>query len=253
MYAAGMSSPSSVVGRLLTGGVACAAHIAAIAWMGAAFTAGKTLHGGAPVIHVTLEGQGFAGLASLPQEARPTLSKSRSARPEPPTPENAEQAPAPASAPSRPAAPRLSVSRSATSTTGEAALIPQGAFAEAAPSAAPEAAASRASPSPGAGAPLKGASAEEAADIYEAQVIAWLERHKRHPGGIAGRIVVRFTLDRRGRLLASSVVAHDSERLLERIALSQLQEAAPFPRPPSDAAWRTRSFVVRLDYRSNQT
>ncbi|WP_409020590.1 energy transducer TonB [Brevundimonas vesicularis] len=83
-------------------------------------------------------------------------------------------------------------------------------------------------------------------------MIAWLERHKHHPGGIAGRIVVRFTLDRRGRLLASSIVARESEKRLERIALSQLQEASPFPRPPSDAAWRTRSFVVRLDYRSSQ-
>ena len=125
--------------------------------------------------------------------------------------------------------------------------------AEAASATAPAVKASTASPSPGAGAPLKGASGDQAADPYEAQVIAWLEQHKRHPGGIAGRIVVRFTLDRRGRLLASSIVTGDSERRLARIALSQLQEAAPFPRPPSDASWRTRSFVVRLDYRSSQT
>jgi len=81
-------------------------------------------------------------------------------------------------------------------------------------------------------------------------VIAWLEQHKRHPGGIAGRIVVRFTLDRRGRLLASSVVSGDGEKRLERAALSQLQEAAPFPRPPSDTSSGTRDFTVRLDFRS---
>lgn len=83
-------------------------------------------------------------------------------------------------------------------------------------------------------------------------MIAWLEQHKRHPGGVAGLIVVRFTLDRRGRLLTSSIASGGGETRLERIALAQLQEAAPFPRPPSDASWRTRSFVVRLDYRSSQ-
>ncbi|HAC01792.1 MAG TPA: hypothetical protein DCF67_10085 [Brevundimonas sp.] len=68
--------------------------------------------------------------------------------------------------------------------------------------------------------------------------------------GLAGRIVVRFTLDRRGRLLASSIVSGDGEKRLERAALSQLQEAAPFPRPPSDTSRRIRDFTVRLDFRS---
>lgn len=250
VYSAAMSPLPPIVGRFLPGGIACAAHIALILWMGAAFTAKDAVHGGAPVIHITLEGRGFAGLASPHQDARSRPAEVTRAKPLAATPKDADNPHSPAQSSSRSASnPNFSVSRPATSMMG-AASTSSATSAEAASATAPAVKASMASPSPGAGAPLKGASGDQTADPYEAQVIAWLEQHKRHPGGIAGRIVVRFTLDRRGRLLASSIVAGDSERRLERIALSQLQEAAPFPRPPSDASWRTRSFVVRLDYRS---
>lgn len=248
-----MSPPPLIASRLLPGGLVCAAHIAVLVCMGAAFTAEKAVHGGAPVIHVTLEGQGFAGLASPHQDARPKSAEVSPAKPLAAPPKDATSPHSPTQAPSRPASnPNLSVSRPATSMMG-AASTSSTTSAEAASATAPAVKASMASPSPGAGAPLKGASGDQATDPYEAQVIAWLEQHKRHPGGIAGRIIVRFTLDRRGRLLASSIVSGDSERRLERVALLQLQEAAPFPRSPSDASWRTRSFVVRLDYRSSQT
>lgn len=248
MYASAMSSPSSVVGRLLTGGVACAAHMAAIAWMGTAFTAERAVHGGAPVIHVMLEGQGFAGLASPQQNPRPAPPEVNSAKPLPKAAQDVGNPGLPAKSPSRSTS-VPATSRSATIAMGAA----SGSSAspdDSAPSTAPATRASVASPSPGAGAPLQGASADSALDAYEAQVIAWLERHKRHPGGLAGRIVVRFTLDRRGRLLASSIVSGDGEKRLELAALSQVQEAAPFPRPPSDTSWRTRDFTVRLDFRS---
>lgn len=245
-----MSPPPPIVGRVLPGGLACAVHIAIIACMGAAFTTEKVVHGGAPVIHVTLEGQGFAGLASPHQDARPKPVEAPSAKPLATAPKDVASSHSTTQAPSRPAStPNLPLSRPATSTMGPASTS-SATSAEAAPATAPAVRASTASPSPGAGAPLKGASADQAADPYEAQVIAWLEQHKRHPGGIAGRIVVRFTLDRRGRLLASSVVSGDGEKRLERAALSQLQEATPFPRPPSDTSWRTRDFTVRLDFRS---
>lgn len=210
----------------------------------------KAVHGGAPVIHVTLEGQGFAGLASPHQDDRPKPVEAPSAKPLAATPKDVARPSSTTQAPSRPAStPNLPLSRPATSTMGPASTS-SATSAETAPAPAPAVRTSTASPSPGAGAPLKGASADQAADPYEAQVIAWLEQHKRHPGGIAGRIVVRFTLDRRGRLLASSVVSGDGEKRLERAALSQLQEATPFPRPPSDTSWRTRDFTVRLDFRS---
>jgi len=205
---------------------------------------------GAPVINVMLAGQGFAGLASPQQNPHPAPPEVNSAKPLPKAAQDIENPGPPSKSPSRSTSvPTPATSRSTTIAMGAASgssALPE----DSTPSTAPVANASVASPSPGAGAPLQGASADRALDAYEAQVIAWLERHKRHPGGLAGRIIVRFTLDRRGRLLASSVVSGDGEKRLERAALSQLQEAAPFPRPPSDTSWRTRDFTVRLDFRS---
>jgi protein TonB len=245
-----MLLPPPIARRLLTGGIVCTAHMAAIACMGAAFTAERAVQGGAPVINVMLAGQGFAGLASPQQNPHPAPPEVNSAKPLPKAAQDIENPGPPSKSPSRSTSvPTPATSRSTTIAMGAASgssALPE----DSTPSTAPVANASVASPSPGAGAPLQGASADRALDAYEAQVIAWLERHKRHPGGLAGRIIVRFTLDRRGRLLASSVVSGDGEKRLERAALSQLQEAAPFPRPPSDTSWRTRDFTVRLDFRS---
>ena len=102
----------------------------------------------------------------------------------------------------------------------------------------------------GGGAPVVGAAAASTPDAYEAVVLAWIERHKRHPGGPSGIVTVRFVLDRRGALRASEVLASSGVSSMDHAALSQLKDAAPFPRPPSDTLWRTRNFVVRLDFRS---
>lgn len=105
----------------------------------------------------------------------------------------------------------------------------------------------------GGGAPVIGAAAASTADAYEAAVLSWIERHKRHPGGAAGIVTVRFTLDRRGGIRASEVVASSGTSRVDQAALSQLKDAAPFPRPSPNASWRTRDFTVRLDFRSLQS
>lgn len=87
------------------------------------------------------------------------------------------------------------------------------------------------------------------ADTYDAQVIRWIERHKRHPGRVNGLVTVKLTVDRRGRLLSSQVTHGSGDTALDRIAMDQLRAAAPFPRPSSDVVWRTREITVRLDYR----
>ncbi|MFC5373710.1 TonB family protein [Brevundimonas faecalis] len=102
----------------------------------------------------------------------------------------------------------------------------------------------------GGGAPIVGASAASTADVYEAQVLAWIERHKHHPGGPAGAVVVGFTLDRRGKVRSREVLTSSGIGSLDHAALSQLEEAEPFPRPPSSTSWRTRDFIVRIDFRT---
>jgi len=104
----------------------------------------------------------------------------------------------------------------------------------------------------GGGAPVVGAAAATTADAYEAVVLAWIERHKRHPGGAAGIVTVRFTLDRRGAVRASEVVTSSGARSVDYAALSQLRDASPFPRPAPNTTWRSRDFTVRIDFRALQ-
>ncbi|GAA0624781.1 hypothetical protein GCM10009422_21510 [Brevundimonas kwangchunensis] len=95
-----------------------------------------------------------------------------------------------------------------------------------------------------------GAAAAPLEDRYGAEVIAWIERHKRHPGGRAGGIVhVSFVLDRRGRLRASRIVNGSGVPSLDQVALSQLHAMQPFPTPPPGTTWSRRDFDVAIDYR----
>lgn len=97
-----------------------------------------------------------------------------------------------------------------------------------------------------------GASGGSQIDDYYARVLRWVEEHKRHPGGMTGVVTVAFTLDQRGRISEERVLTGSGRAGLDAAALRQLRASAPFPRPPSDATWRTREFRVRLDYRPRE-
>lgn len=64
--------------------------------------------------------------------------------------------------------------------------------------------------------------------------------------GIAGTVVVAFTVDRRGRLRAAKVVESSGSAALDDLALHQLTNAAPFPRPPESSE---RHFRIPMTYR----
>lgn len=99
------------------------------------------------------------------------------------------------------------------------------------------------------GAPTQGAQGGPQTDSYQAQVIRWLDARKQHPGRLQGVVTVKFIVDRRGRLRDSQVIASSGDPRLDRIALQQLREAAPLPRPHHDVTWQTREITVSLDYR----
>lgn len=99
------------------------------------------------------------------------------------------------------------------------------------------------------GAATQGAQGAQQSDDYEAQVIRWLDAHKKHPGRLAGVVTIRFVVDRRGRLRDSVITKSSGDPRLDRIAQQQIREAAPLPRAPRDAAWQTREITVSLDYR----
>ncbi|NBB66126.1 TonB family protein [Pseudomonas sp. ODNR1LW] len=104
----------------------------------------------------------------------------------------------------------------------------------------------------GGAAATTGANAGAQVDDYYAEVLRWVETHKRHPGGVTGQVTVAFTLDRRGRVSNARILTGSGRAALDAATLSQIKAAEPFPRPPSATTWRTREFRVRLDYRPRE-
>lgn len=104
----------------------------------------------------------------------------------------------------------------------------------------------------GGAAATTGANAGAQVDDYYAQVLRWVETHKRHPGGVTGMVTVAFTLDRRGRVSNARILTGSGRAALDAATLSQIRAAEPFPRPPAGTTWRTREFRVRLDYRPRE-
>lgn len=102
----------------------------------------------------------------------------------------------------------------------------------------------------GGGARTLGAAGAASVDPYAARVLAWIEKHKRHPGGGgAGTVTVGFVLDRRGGVLDVRLVRGSGRPELDRAALSQIRTTQPFPRPAPGTTWRKRGFDVQIQYR----
>lgn len=251
----GSPSPSPAAKASLFGAVA-AVHVGLLAMLAApADRVGLPATGGAPVINLTL----MPSPRMDGREAeRRTADRSRAGSGYPPP-----SAPAPTLAPTPPGLGTAGPPRAPP--TGDVAPFTTAQARSASPGPAPGSPAppgggeprvgeaaidSRAGQTPGGGAPSLGAAAAPSEDRYAAQVIAWVERRKRDPGGrVSGVAVLRFVLDRQGRLREATIVSAQGDRQVGPIALDTLRAAQPFPRPPTDAIWRTREFHVRLDYR----
>ncbi|MFC7378921.1 energy transducer TonB [Brevundimonas sp. GCM10030266] len=104
----------------------------------------------------------------------------------------------------------------------------------------------------GGGGRTLGAAAAADTDVYFARVLAWIERHKRHPGDAQGVVTVSFRVDRRGRVSGLRLVRSSGVRALDRAALDQITSTQPFPRPDAGAQWATREFTVNIDYRTRR-
>lgn len=74
---------------------------------------------------------------------------------------------------------------------------------------------------------------------WQGLVRAHLSRYKRYPRearrrGDEGKVVVRFKIDGRGRLLSCEVVRSSGVRSLDRAALQMFRRADPLPPPPPE-------------------
>lgn len=90
---------------------------------------------------------------------------------------------------------------------------------------------------------------------YALRLVRWLERHKRYPPELArevrdATVVLRFRIDPRGRIEQASVAGGSGMAWLDALALDQLRDAAPLPRPPAGLTAAERVFEVPLRFRA---
>lgn len=90
---------------------------------------------------------------------------------------------------------------------------------------------------------------------YAGRVVAWLEHRKAFPNALRRErgdftVVVRFKIDARGRATDITLAGTSGMNWLDLIALDQVRDASPFPRPPKDLDASARSFEVPLRYRA---
>jgi protein TonB len=88
------------------------------------------------------------------------------------------------------------------------------------------------------------------AKAYNALIFGHLQRFKRYPGrrGAAGTTVVRFLLDRTGRVIESSVTKSSGNRTLDQEALNALQRASPFPPFPAVKPEAQDWYVAPIEF-----
>lgn len=101
--------------------------------------------------------------------------------------------------------------------------------------------------------PVSPPPADPAPESWEGRVLARLIRFRRYPPAahrarIEGVPLVRFTIDRRGRVLDSRLERTSGNALLDREAVSLPQRAQPLPAPPEDRQGMTISLVVPVEF-----
>jgi protein TonB len=89
---------------------------------------------------------------------------------------------------------------------------------------------------------------------YLATLAAWLERHKQYPRqararGEEGTVLLRFTIDRLGRLQAWRIDRGSGSAALDREVGTMLQRAEPLPPMPDSMAQAQLELVVPIRFR----
>ncbi|MFD1378989.1 energy transducer TonB [Fodinicurvata halophila] len=98
------------------------------------------------------------------------------------------------------------------------------------------------------------AEAADALQRYLGELSLWLERHKDYPRAARqrrqeGTAILRFVIDREGRVLDYSIEQSAGHSLLDREVEAMIERARPLPEPP-DEIQRTRlEFRVPLAFR----
>lgn len=97
-----------------------------------------------------------------------------------------------------------------------------------------------------------GESAQRIKAGWQKELVAHLNRYKRYPPSAARRsieVVVSFTLDRAGRVVAANVVKGSGDASFDDAALSMMKRADPVPQPPARVADEGLTFTVPVVFR----
>lgn len=96
------------------------------------------------------------------------------------------------------------------------------------------------------------ASAQRAKLAWRRGLVAHIERQKRtmaHASGSAD-IIVRFTIDHRGRLLALNIAKGSGDDRYDQAALDIVRRADPMPPPPADLPDQNFNFRIPISFRA---
>jgi periplasmic protein TonB len=88
---------------------------------------------------------------------------------------------------------------------------------------------------------------------WKRQVLSVIERHKRYPAaaqarGQHGIVQLSFSLDRKGRVIASRIAKSSGSSALDEATLDLVRRAQPFPPPPPEMAGAQINLSVPIRY-----
>jgi periplasmic protein TonB len=116
------------------------------------------------------------------------------------------------------------------------------------PAAAP---AITAPPTPATAAPAMNSTASPA--NWQAQLVGWLERHKRYPRLAQeqrqeGTVYLRFAIDRQGRVVSSQIERGSGYALLDEEVSALIRRAQPLPAPPPEVPGARIELTVPIQF-----
>jgi len=97
-----------------------------------------------------------------------------------------------------------------------------------------------------------GETARRVRATWQKQLLAHLDKHKRYPHERAQKsaeIYVRFTLDRMGHVLSTSIDKGSGDSALDEAALAMVKRSDPVPAPPPLVADEGLSFTLPVIFR----
>ena len=97
-----------------------------------------------------------------------------------------------------------------------------------------------------------GETARRVRATWQKELIAHLDKHKRYPADRSQKsaeIQVRFTLDRTGRVIATSIEKSSGDTSFDEAALAMVRRSDPVPAPPPLIADEGLSFTLPVIFR----